>query len=50
MAMDAISATMANGRQAIVDIDKESNKNKFIPVILIFIIEPFEGGLGQILP
>ena len=41
MAMDATLAAPANGRQAIVDIDREAGRNKFISCLInYFILSP----------
>ncbi len=41
MAMDSILATIANGRQAIVDIDREAGRNKFTSCLFnYFILSP----------
>ena len=39
-AIDSILATIADGGQGIVDIDREVGRNKLIT-------KPFDGGLGQ---
>jgi hypothetical protein len=41
MAMDAILATVANGRQTIVDINRKAGRNKLISCsIYYFILNP----------
>jgi len=48
MAMDAILATIANGRQAIVDIDREAGRNKFISCLInYFILSPLMMALAD---
>jgi hypothetical protein len=38
MAIDAILATVANGGQAIVDIDREAGRNKLISHLIYYIL------------
>ena len=48
MAMDAILANIAEGKQAIVDIDREAGRNKLIyHFMLSHNTKPFHGSLGQ---
>ncbi len=45
--MNAILAIVADGRQAVVVIDKEAVHINYFSFILLIVLKPFDGGLGQ---
>jgi hypothetical protein len=48
MAIDAILATIANSRQAIVDINREASRNKFISSLIYYLIlNPSKAALAK---
>jgi hypothetical protein len=51
MSMEAILATIADGEQAIVGIDREASRNKLISCLIFdFNTKPFDGSLVQPFP
>jgi hypothetical protein len=49
MAIDAILATITNGVQAIVDINREAGRNILIPCLIYYLIlKPLKAALAKL--
>ena len=49
--MNVMLATVVNGRQAVININREAGRNKLISyLIYLFITKPFNCGILQTLP